>query len=546
MRTGFRLLVLAGPPLPPIEITKPVTTFGKAAECDVRLSEPTVSRRHAVIERVDGDWYITDFESHNGTFLNGQKLRPREPIPLTHGDQVRIAPWVFRAAFRDSPFQLSHTTNDGNRSMLQTLAGTEGRERSQLRQLLAAAAAINGAATQAELCDQLLRAAVSMSGFQRAAVLRHDPSAETVEVLAHLDAKQHQAPFEYSRSLVRGAIAGSVVHLADPQASGSHSIVSLGISGALSAPLIVDGVVWGLFYLDSRGRERSGTGEGADACRVLAEIASLALSNLMRREVEARYDTLRRDAELASGAQRLLIPPESGVVAGVSYALRLVPGRFVSGDLVGVCQVDEYRAAAFIGDVTGKGMGAGLVMSVIQTFLAARLAISNDPAAVMNDLDIFMSTRLPPGRYASLWLGVLDVERATLAWTDAGHGLAFIASSDGVRQLECQGTWLGVHTGSPYRTATVPIRPGERLVLVSDGFIEQPNAAGAQFESSGILETLRDAGTAQEDVQKLFEAIERHAGTVLIRDDLTAAAFTLGSQRAGDPIRVGAECSMLG
>jgi hypothetical protein len=360
----LRLTVIAGPALGgggTIEVAESGAVVGKELQAKVRLEHPAVSRRHALLEVRGGgeQWFVTDLGSRNGTYLNGQRLEPHAAAPLGHGDHLRISPWVFRCVLKYNALD-TQTTADHfvSKERVEQVAPVRARSlaESQLEALIAASAALYGAKDEKSLEESLLTAALALTGFQRAAILAQGGSDErSVEVIATRDRDGGREKFEISRTLVQAAAAGKPVHLKGTGAISSHSIVSMDVSEAVCVPLNMDSAVWGFLYLDSRGSSRPVVAESAQVARMLGDMAAQALTNVLRRDMESRFAVLRQEAELAAAAQRLLLPPEQGRAAGLEYAVRFRPGRLVSGDIVGVVELDERRTAAFLGDVTGKG-----------------------------------------------------------------------------------------------------------------------------------------------------------------------------------------------
>jgi phosphoserine phosphatase RsbU/P len=526
-------------PAPADVVLEGHTLVGQGSECQLRLAYATVSRRHAMLERTAGQWLLSDLGSRNGTFLNGQRLEPRTSVPLAHGDHIRFPPAVFRVMLREG--QTQSTTDDRLppthvepiRDRPSPRVGQE-----MLRGLIRASAAIHSAPDERSLWSELISAALALTGFQRGAVLRHGPAVDGVEICAIHPGQP--GDFEFSRTLVHAAAAGRPVFLrSSAPMPPSTSIMSLGISSAACIPLLLDGAVWGSLYLDSRGNEPGHTSpshtrqQAEEVCGTLVEMGAMALSGLLRRGVQERLALLQREAELAGQAQRLLLPPAEGRLAGMQYALRFCPGRLVSGDLVGVVALDEQRSAVFVGDVTGKGLGAGLVMAAIQGLLTASLLRCRDAQMAMNELNMQLADRLPLGCFASLWVGVYDAAAGVLVSVDAGHGMAYVSrrGSGRVEALSSDGgAWLGAQAGGPYAGTRHVLVPGSRVIIVSDGLIEQPGPDGAQFGVERLRGALAGSTSPRQDVESLARAVGDFAATDQFRDDLTALSIQFESR----------------
>ena len=133
--------------------------------------------------------------------------------------------------------------------------------------------------------------------------------------------------------------------------------------------------------------------------------------------------------------------------------------------------------AGALGDVAGKGMQASVLMTTTQGFLRGVLMRTGNLRQAVSDLNAYLYPRCDGGRFISLWLGAIDAQLSTLEFVNAGHGHAWMHRLDGsFQQLnDAGGPLVGVADGIEYRSAIVPMSASERLVLLSDGILEQPH-----------------------------------------------------------------------
>lgn len=222
------------------------------------------------------------------------------------------------------------------------------------------------------------------------------------------------------------------------------------------------------------------------------------------------------------------MPPRSGRFAGVRYAFESRAGRLVAGDLFDVLALDDGRAAFFLGDVSGKGIGAAVLMSAAQSQLRTLLLSGTAVDAAVASLNRHLHERSEPGKFVTLVAGVIDAERGVLEIVDAGHGFCTIAGPEGrAARLEMGGGLpLGVVPEGAYTTTVVPLAPGARVVVFTDGVVEQTDASGRQFGFDAALEVLGRASGPEADAAELLRAVAAHAGGALA-DDLTVASLML-------------------
>jgi serine phosphatase RsbU (regulator of sigma subunit) len=283
-------------------------------------------------------------------------------------------------------------------------------------------------------------------------------------------------------------------------------------------------------YLDARGTRTRSFHPGSTAfCVALGRMASLAMTNFKRLEMEKREVAVHAELTAAAAAQKWIMPPREGRFGVFKTIGETRPGRLVGGDFFDVIPLDGNRLAVALGDVSGKGVVAAVLMTAAQGFLHAALTQCTDPVEAVTRLNRFISPRRPPEKFITLWVGVLDSSAATLTYVNCGHGYALLLRKDGtVEQLDKNGgPPIGVAEQFPYQSETIRLESGARVMVVSDGIIEQFNAPlvdaalRRQFELTGLKEAIAAAG--DDEVAAVFAAVIRHAGTDRLSDDATAA-----------------------
>ncbi|MCW5777518.1 MAG: SpoIIE family protein phosphatase [Phycisphaeraceae bacterium] len=531
----IRLDPLAGPPIDPVEINagKPCT-LGRGTMCEAQLADQTVSRRHAMVAFRADTWFVTDLESRHGTFVNGVRLEVNTPSPINEGDLLRIGPWTFRVRSADAPPSTLPTTNDfastGHR--VQHVPQQELRSIAQqrLELLIECAAQINASPDENSLAKAVLDAVTSGTGFPRAALIR--TSGADVEVIGYRGPSQRDAPshdLAFSRSLINAASGGGVVRLTSQSQPGAYgeSIMRLGIHSALCAPVYIGDTVAAYLYLDARHQESQVQADAAAFCQAVCRMFGLALANLKRASLQKLNEEIMRDVGAAAAAQKLLMPPPHGQIGPLAYFMRMRPGRMVAGDLFNIMPLPDGRVAAYLGDVAGKGVGAAILMATTQTMLNQALRHDPDPAVALNEVNAQISRQIVSGRFISLWAGVFDPVQNAVRFVDAGHGHWLYRSASGrPHKLDASGGLpLGVDADVPYESEQAPFPIGARMIVFSDGVVEQPSPEGQEFGLDRILATLADADSTDAEVNSLFEAVRRFAGTDNLSDDVTVASL---------------------
>ena len=543
----LRLEAIAGPALDPITLMPGnPAVLGRSSNVDHQLSDKTISRRHCRIMRRGINWLLTDLESRHGTYLNGIKLAAEQPAPLHDGDLIRVGPWTLRVIDDADRSTSLPTTNDlaTTSHRVQRVPVRELRSVAQQRLdlLIECAAGINAASSERELGERALAAVTQGTGFRRAAFIRQVSTSGDVQVLAAVtpestaDIEAGDTPFmdpakgfSFSRSLISAASNGEIVRMTnDSNANYGESIIRLGISSALCAPISLGTSVEAYIYLDARDSGDAVAQDAAAFCQAVSRMCGLALANLKRIDLEKHSARMLDEIRAAREAQIRLMPEPTGIIGPFEYAMINTPGSTVAGDLFDVVPLTDTRLAFFLGDVMGKGSGAAILMATIQAGLRASLMHGDAPHEAITHANISACARSGDGEFISLFLGVIDTETGTLEFVDAGHGHWMIASEDGARRIECEGGHLlGIEPAATYSTETCPLPVGARVLAYSDGLIEQPNPGGEQFGHDRAEAVLAKTKTPGEDVSALAAALSEHAGTQQYADDLTIASVAV-------------------
>jgi len=574
-----RLEPLVGPSLEAIPLDADGTvTLGRGRTCEGVLPHGTVSRRHAELRFVGSRWTLRDLGSRHGTIVNGTPLEHEKPTPLSGGDLIAIGPWTLRvvlpgtggvngpASSRPLPAETAPISPQSPADRVEEIEPEPdaGLAQQRLSLLLGCASALHAATKIEALADAVVSAALEGTGFGRAALLRtsetsgfQDTRAETntsegerVELVSARVAPFAETgsaiaePFSVSASLIRGASGGQTARLSAMRGSDSaeygESIDDLRIHEAMCVPVIVGGLVDCYLYLDARGPEQEAPRDAGVFLQALAQLASLAIAEQRRREIERRHNALQVELSAAHAAQQLIVPPPRGSIGPVRYSLRTRPGMVVAGDLFDILELPDGRTAFFLGDVTGEGVSAGMLMASAQGHLHASLVQHLDPAVAVRAVNDYLASHTPPDRFITLWTGVLDHERGEMTYVDAGHGHAVHIPAGGSPEKlpQAGGIPAAIEPGIPYESQTIPFGPRDRLVLFSDGLIEQTRHAEDagtapddrrvrryEFGIDRVLDVLARSKRPDDDTRRLLAAVLDFAAASALDDDTTIASI---------------------
>ncbi|PYQ50721.1 MAG: hypothetical protein DMF59_10070, partial [Acidobacteria bacterium] len=304
--------------------------------------------------------------------------------------------------------------------------------------------------------------------------------------------------------------------------------IAQNIRSAVCAPLLVGDAVLGVLYIDYTSQRGAVT---ENDVRLVAQIARFAAVTLERTRLrEEAFAKAKIDEELrtAYAIQKRLLPASLPVIDGYTFAASNRPAKSVSGDYYDIVVRPDGRIYFVIADVSGKGITAALVMSSVATAFNIFTRTDPTPADLLRELNATLAPKTAPTKFVTLVAGVLDPTNGRIEFANAGHVPPLVVSSGGVDALRSTDLVVGLFPHAQYRNQTTELKPGDALVLFTDGVTEAEDAAEVQLGLGPVAETLKSLHC--ENASKILAAIEdhvnRHIGDAPAGDDVTMLALT--------------------
>lgn len=292
----------------------------------------------------------------------------------------------------------------------------------------------------------------------------------------------------------------------------------------LAVPLHQKGKMIGVLTAFNKRNEDGFSDEDQRLLTIIGAQSSQVIEAARLYLEEQEFVKMQQEMNMARKIQTNLLPAESPVLKGYEAYGVSIPAKEVGGDYYDFISSDCDRLTFCLGDVSGKGMPAALLMANLQATLRGQTMgckSALDCLQKSNNL-LYHSTDLE--KYATLFYGVLDLAAHKLTFANAGHNNPFLVSKDGsVQRLQTVGIPLGWLEDFAYSEETEPFKSGDVLVVFSDGISEAMNEQEVEFEEEPILDIIKanfDA-TPEEITNKIIEAVDLHAGTAPQADDMT-------------------------
>jgi phosphoserine phosphatase RsbU/P len=253
--------------------------------------------------------------------------------------------------------------------------------------------------------------------------------------------------------------------------------------------------------------------------KLLEQVVERGTLQLQQQEQE-----LQRALEI----QKDLLPKELPQLPGIELAGAWRPARTVGGDYFDVLRLDDHRLGICVGDVSGKGLTASLLMANLQAAFRAYAMPDASPAAVCGKLNAFVCGNVAPGKFITFFYGILDGQKKTLTYENAGHCPGILVHAAGQTELlRGQGGVLGVQPEWTYQDFTIALASGDRLLLYTDGVSEAANHQAEEFGYQRIAASAASARASAADCQRrVLEEVMKFCGGEFA-DDVTLIATTV-------------------
>ena len=535
-------------------------TIGRSARNDLCVPDPFASRVHAEVRR-EGDLYVLqDLGSANGTLFNGGRVE--QPVPLAPGDRIQIG--ETEIIYDDGTFNsgmgatmITDNTNslpeatialasgdrttsglleaiEGARTQPEEIASTTVTPKAKQGDLLALISKVGitllASATLNETLEQIVALVFEAVPADRCLIMMRDEGSEDLRVaVARLrDRVGEVGEIRVSRNVLdEVVIRGKSVLTSDAQHDprfASGTVVLQGVRSVLAVPLGVSDKVFGIIYADSPIAEGRFTEDHLKVLTTLASVAAIRVENARLVEARLERERFERELALASEIQQRFQPTAPPHVNGYELQGISFPCYEIGGDYYDFIEREDGRLVIALGDVSGKGTAAALLMSSLHAAIHAQSASHNTLSATISAVNRYLADNIPANRFVTLFYAELDPESGALSFLNAGHNPPLIVHSAGtVEQLASGGLPLGIKPDADYREGRTQLQQGDVLVIYSDGVTEAVSPTGEEFGATRLYEVVsRNIEASAAGIRDRIESsLTKFAQGTSAADDIT-------------------------
>lgn len=538
-------------------------TIGRQSGNELTLRDSRISRQHARISFADGNYTIEDLQSRHGTYVNGQKITKAHTLrtqdTIEFGEKIADS---YRLIFVGDEASLP--------DLLQRVEASPppqstSRELYHLGVLLEVVRVMHRSMSLEDVLTSVVDAAIQVTKTERGVLLlRKDvpppPGEEAVlEATVARDARRgtlDPVELQISSSILKQVVRSRreliVTDLGQDQGQltghQQASVARLELHTVIAIPLEQipkfgssettmygrPGELLGVLYLDSRAAGSAFSDMDREVLRSLALEAATVVENARLFAAARTKERLEHEMKIACQIQQLLLPKTFPETPEFSVTGLNIACESVGGDYFDVVELSGGRSGFVVADVSGKGIPAALLASMLQGVFSATAGMDISLSQLGARVNKYLCDRTGDDRYATLFYGVLDPS-GRLDYINAGHVSPLVRTTLGqVYTLASDNFPMGMFDYAEYHAGRAQLQGGDFLVIYTDGFSEAHDLKQDLFGESGLREILREfkGNTVQELSDRIQEGVKKFTGGASQSDDMTLVVVHYRGQNA--------------
>jgi len=522
------------------------TTIGRSARSDICIPDAFASRLHAEVRQEGESYWLQDLGSANGTRYNGTVVSM--PVPIFPGGEIQIGETVItfdqevvsqtknatliaentQALDPSNTISLSRQKNPTSEILesqfssrtdllgLISKVGVTLLSSSDLDDTLKQIANLVFDAVPADRCVLMLRDE-DEDGGMKIAVARERGSDEEPDEVRISRTVMEEVMVKHKSVLTSDAQT-------DPKFA-SQTMALLGVRSVIAVPLsVTEEEVFGIIYADTPGLEQTFTEEHLNILTTLGSVAAIRIENATLTEERLERERMERELELATEIQQRFQPSappqiEGYELQGISFAC-----YEIGGDYYDFIPRPDGKMLIALGDVSGKGTAAALLMSSLHAAIHAQSVAGSDLTKMVTSVNKYLANNTPTNRFITFFVAELDPISGVLNYINAGHNPPMVARNGGkVEELQSGGFPLGIMANAEFELGRIELNKGEGVVIFSDGVSEAATLEGEEYGNERLTEVIqknihRSAAGLRDKIESSLSAFTK---TAPANDDIT-------------------------
>jgi len=533
-------------------LVKKKINIGRSEDNEITIDDPYSSSHHAIIESSDDGFMIRDDSSKNGTFVNGVEIFTK--TPLKKGDEVLLG--STRICFDKelltsvdvSDVPTSHTALNTvipidnilkKSDIYQTLGPTSApADLKQVKAEYNALSVLNEVSNALllhkplkELMDQIMELICDHLPMDRGILMiKEGQPPQLIPKIIRIEKEDLKSKsIKVSQSIINMVLdQHSSVLTSDAQSDTrfkeQESVIQSNIHSAMCVPLWNNQEIIGIVYLDRISLLDQFSEDDLKLLTLLSNLAAVKIENAKSIEDAIAKEKLEKELELASQIQQDLLPKEQPASEKFDIAGTNIPCFQVGGDYFDFFSIGPDRIGIVIADVSGKGMGAGLLMAGFRAGLHAEIHHNYAIKKMVEKMNDFVHRDTTTNQFITFFYCELDEKEGKASYVNAGHNPPVVLDKKGkIIRLERCGLCLGMFPGAEYEVNEIPLNIGESALLFTDGIPDSRDEKENDFEEKRMIDIFKKNAklSAQEIMDKICKEVETFTSGAPQQDDMT-------------------------
>ncbi len=528
------------------DVSRLRTTIGRSARSDICIPDAFASRLHAEVRKEGDSLWLQDLGSANGTRYNGTLVST--PVPIISGGEIQIGETIITFEDENQPAPKGSTLiSDDSRALDPSITISLSRQKSPTSEILE-----SQFSSRNELLGLISKVGVTLlsaSGLEDTLsqiatlvfdsvpadrcviMLRDEEEDDGMKIAVARERGSDNQPEEVriSRTVMeevmvqhKSVLTSDAQH--DPKFA-SQTMALLGVRSVLAVPLSVNEEdVFGIIYADTPTHETTFTEEHLNILTALASVAAIRVENTKLMEERFERERMESELELATEIQQRFQPSappkiEGYELQGISFAC-----YEIGGDYYDFISKPNGKMIIALGDVSGKGTAAALLMSSLHAAIHAQTVAKSSLMETVKLVNEYLAFNTPTNRFITFFVAELDPATGEINYINAGHNPPLVARNDGkVEELESGGFPLGIMPVAEFALGETKLMPGEGLVIFSDGVSEAVNPEGEEYGMDNLRRVVKNniKRSAAGLRDKIESSLSDFTKTAPANDDIT-------------------------
>ena len=384
-----------------------------------------------------------------------------------------------------------------------------------------------------EIVNSIVQKCVKHLNVEQGAVLLFDKQEDSTALktmVRRLDSNVATIPYRLGDQLSGWMLKNQAPLLIDDLAADERFRISEEVDSSIRSlmcvPLRLKARMIGVLTVFNKQSGETFTESNQRLLTIIAAQSAQVIENARLYEEEKALQLMQQEMEMARSIQANLLPKAQPSIPGYDIAGMSVSAANVGGDYYDFLP-SEDRLVICLGDVSGKGMPASLLMANMQATIRGQNLVSSSASECMSRSNRLMFQSTDSAKFVTFFYAVLDIAGRTLEYSNAGHNPPILFSGDrDPQRLETGGPVLGVLPDFPYEQTAVELNPGDLLLIFSDGFSEAMNLRLEEFGEDQLvsLAVENHSDSAADLIEKISQAVVAHTGKAPQTDDMTIIA----------------------